>query len=268
MKSFKKVFRSLLMVALVVGVFMATGIVGSAAADKYPAKIRMWPQGTSSIDISFANPGSYIKIVKTSSKNLLAKYTSHDEVISNDSGNSEYDNRDSIGLYAKKAGNYKVYFDIYTKAGKKVGKTRTVTVYVKTDSPIKSATFRGKRDFYGIQTVSSGAFKVQMNSGYKLKKIEYGVNKLKKDGNRTYTEQEWKTIKNGGTVKLNAKPNYYENKYEYVNEYNPEFSRSSWNWTDEIIARTEIKVTYIDKWTKQEAVDYFGLSKLALNKTK
>lgn len=82
----------------------------------------------------------YIKNIKTSSKNLIAKNTHYYTTSSDDTYTDTFA---SIGLYAKKTGKYKVTYNICDKSGYKLSSGK-VTVYVKNDLPVKSVKFAGK----------------------------------------------------------------------------------------------------------------------------
>lgn len=69
----------------------------------------------------------YIKNIKTSSKNLIAKNTHYYTTSSDDTYTDTFA---SIGLYAKKTGKYKVTYNICDKSGNKLSSGK-VTVYVK-----------------------------------------------------------------------------------------------------------------------------------------
>lgn len=84
----------------------------------------------------------YIKNIKTSSKNLIAKNTHYYTTSSDDTYTDTFA---SIGLYAKKTGKYKVTYNICDKSGNKLSSGK-VTVYVKNDLPVKSVKFAGKED--------------------------------------------------------------------------------------------------------------------------
>ena len=109
----------------------------------------------------------YIKNIKTSSKNLIAKNTHYYTTSSDDTYTDTFA---SIGLYAKKTGKYKVTYNICDKSGNKLSSGK-VTVYVKNDLPVKSVKFAGKEVNYALTSKKSGKLSVKMNKGYTLKKI-------------------------------------------------------------------------------------------------
>ena len=109
----------------------------------------------------------YIKNIKTSSKNLIAKNTHYYTTSSDDTYTDTFA---SIGLYAKKTGKYKVTYDICDKSGNKLSSGK-VTVYVKNDLPVKSVKFAGKEVNYALTSKKSGNLSVKLNNGYTLKFI-------------------------------------------------------------------------------------------------
>ena len=103
----------------------------------------------------------YIKNIKTSSKNLIAKNTHYYTTSSDDTYTDTFA---SIGLYAKKTGKYKVTYNICDKSGNKLSSGK-VTVYVKNDLPVKSVKFAGKEVNYALTSKKSGKLSVKMNNG-------------------------------------------------------------------------------------------------------
>ena len=111
-------------------------------------------------------------------------------------------------------------------------------------------TLNGKVKAYGVVKMKSAKFKVAMNKGYKLKKIQYGV--FKKDA----SDMTWKTIKNGGKVVFGKYPRHYESKNEYGDKNSDYYSYYE-GVSNALTAATSVKVTYVDKYTKStEVVTY------------
>lgn len=179
------------------------------------------------IRVSFAKKKDYIRNVKTSSKSLIAEVTQ----VSRDS----YNNLAEIGLYAEKKGIYTVTFDIYNSKNKKVS-SHSVKVYANPETPLKSISYNGEEiDQWDYFTdVTSGKLSVDMNKGYKVKKIK--VITFNQKG-----EMVVKSIKNNSVIQLS--------KY-------PEFSESTWennyNMTSSGVPYTQIYITYTDKYTKND----------------
>ncbi len=272
MKSTKKLVRRMILLATLFVAFFAMGIVGEAAAKKstVPKKVRIYVDSvdTDAIQVLYAKEKYQIKNLKTNSKKLIAKQSYQSYEISND---GESDNSAEISLYAKKQGSYKVTFDICDEKGNVVEKKVTVQVFAKNDSPFKKVTYNGKSSIEYYTTKSSVKFKVAMNKGYKLKKIEYSVNNISKDewedGYNCYTDTTWKTIKNGGKVTLNKYGYIYASRYSYGTPGDGYYYLND-HWSDEMVADTMIRVTYIDKYTKEEATSTFWVGRLCLDNYK
>ncbi len=135
--------------------------------------------------------GYKVKNVKSSSSNLkLFKRTSTYNTKSNDSNSAQtsISGSSTVSLYgyAKKAGTYKVTYNVTDVNGVKVMPTQTVTVVAKDDvSPFKKITyagtslwnnsgsrFSGLTDTTVYTTKKKGKLVVKPASGYKIKKIE------------------------------------------------------------------------------------------------
>ena len=204
------------------------------------------------------NDGDRIANVKSSSKNLIAKKTvetrrvetSTDWSWDEEKGEDVYETKTStsyaptyISFFAKKAGSYKVTFDVIKADGTtRCTKTIKVKTYGSTVSPVKSIKYAGKElfNYYPYTTKTSGKLSVKMSSNYKLVSIEVGTNNAK--GERLY-----KKVKNNATIKL-AKKEKYTRKYSYAqDDY------------DELFPSTYIKITYQNKKTKEQEVVYYSL---------
>lgn len=258
MKSLRKLQCIILTFVLVfVSVFSTTVI----AADDItiPKAVHIYSQSVDDRAISIKLPevGDKITDLKTSSTNLVAKQTNY--------RTSTYDEESTevgIGLYAKKDGKYTLSFKVCNKDGEEK-QSSTITVYVNNDRAIKSATFRGK-DFGGIQTVDSGAVKVTMNAGYKLVSLEYGSYKSTKDdkGNVS-SNMVYKAFKNGETIKLGTEPYKYSYSSSYdMGDGNKSISESM---STSLYAWTNVRITYIDKYTNEKTETQYSIYKLALN---
>ncbi|MDO5424711.1 MAG: hypothetical protein Q4F41_13380 [Eubacteriales bacterium] len=220
------------------------------AASSIPTKTRIYAGGVNSYALEFSLPkvGDTIKNLKSNSKYLLLKQTRTSVSKSSYSGDS---NEVTIGMFAKKEGTYKVSFDIY-RNGKKYTK-KTITVYAKNDSPIKTCKFSCSRNAYGLTTAKTSTVKVTMNKGYTLKKIEVGTIKTtSKVPGTVSSEYVYKTIKNGGKFTLGTKP--YTSSGESGSLSSDYYYKYS---STDMIATTVIRITYVDKYTKtQETVNY------------
>lgn len=133
-----------------------------------------------------------------------------------------------------------------------------IKVYSYSDTPDKKIYINGKPsdqyNFY-MTTDTSVTFKVVMNSGYTLKKIEYescDEPNVEKTGSseRASTNETRKIFKNGGTVKISSNPYYYLNHESYVVIGGGEIGRHYMSTSMQ--AYTSVIITYIDKYTKLE----------------
>ena len=223
---------------------------------------------SSQIEVTYSQGDAQIKNIKTSSRNLIAKQTYQDY-----HGEDRYYSERPygyarIGLYAKKAGNYKVTFDVCDAEGNKVS---SHTVQVKAgdsarySSPIKDATFAGKEILYQLSSKKSGKFKVTMNKGYRLKSITM----------ETYNASGRlvsKKIKNNAKVTLGEYTYKYENEGKYYDyDYDPvtfeekRTERWYYNLSTELFARTEFRVEYVNNKTKTTGTVYYTLYRVPKN---
>ena len=249
----KKAGKRVLFGSLLLVVLMFTMTFTVFAARDIPKKVRAIPNQTGGVTLTL-NRCEYVKI--TSAKGLNAKIVS--ERWDTQLSTSEV----YIRYTTKKAGDYKIVFNIYDALTNKKKTSATITIYSKTDSPFKKILVNGKENNFDLSDYkkSTFTFKVQMNSGYTLKKLEYetyGKPKATttKSGNSTKTVTQnsiiTKTFKNGGSVPVA--------KYGYISIRDGEEvyeSGGSDKWHEMIDhsgGRTvRIILTYIDKYTKEE----------------
>lgn len=259
MKSFKRIISFIFTIALLCGLF--TGATTTQAAEKaaVTSKIHIytgWPDTYSrAIQITYAEGGDYIDSIQSSSKNLVAMQVYQSTTSDIESG---MPNAARIGLYAKKEGEYTVTFNICDINGKVKEKGVTTTVYAYDESPVKIIKFANKDiETYGLleESVTNGVIKVAMNSGYKLKKIEYSA--LKLNDEKTETVTTYTKVKNGSKIKINELPYFYS--YSYKDDYSNYFNEY---WDTDMVAYTEIKLTYTDKYTKEETTYTTSLCKV------
>ncbi len=256
MKLTKRLFGLLLVVIMMISFLPAT--IEAASKDVIPTKVRMYySMDTNAITISLADMTQTIGNIKTDSKNLFAMLTGSDY----NAQEGEYadqegaENRYTIGLRSKKNGTYTVSFDILDKKNKKV-ETKKVKVYAY-DNPMKSITFDGKEMKYNEISGKSAKVKVTLTSGNTIKKLEYGVNVLNEDSeNSTYSEVVYKEFSNGGKVTFGTQPYYYLYQYSDIQE---DYSYKQNHFNTDMEAPTYIRITYYDKYTKQNEVytEYF-----------
>lgn len=217
--------------------------------------------------------GEITKVAKADKDNLLPK----------GDGYAYYE----IRLYTKKAGTYKLSYDMKLKNGTTV--KRTIKVIAKEDgAPIKEVTFDGKTlihsedaktaaDFvykkgYGYYTTSakSGKLRVTMNKDFKLKKIEIGTPSIEtvnenglvktkyKDGKsdldyaNPLSDQgpqtcTWKKVKNGKKIKLANVDTRAADDELFKNGYDSNTTKVKAKNTT---TTTYIRITYFDKKNK------------------
>ena len=253
MKTLRKLSRMLMTCAILVGMMVLLAIPASAETKAIPKKVRIYPgYAQDAIEFTLPDNGYEVKDITTSSKNLYARDTHR---YFRKSGSAIEENEATIGLYAKKTGKYTLKFAIYDADGNKVS-SHKVTVYAKSDQPVKKFTYNGKTDYHN-DPAASGKIKVTMNSGYTLKKIEVGKDQYKTEEDGTISsETVWKEVKNGKKITLSTNPYYYKwtsgtisDSYQYISMYKY------------MNAETQIRVTYIDKYTKLEDTTYFYISR-------
>ena len=169
-----------------------------------------------------------------------------------------------IDYYTAKKGTYSISVAIYSSKTNKKLATKTIKAFVQAGSPIKSVLVNGK-DYYKFKsyltTAKSVTFKVVMNSGYTLKKLEvgtWGSNKTTKNDStyskRTETRNEmtYKTFKNGGKITLGTKGNYSVSRTENLAYYEGGESYVTYYHYDSMVAPTYVRITYLDKYSKEE----------------
>ena len=281
MKSLKKLCSVILTLALFVTLFSSSAFSSEAATKSVaqlkkaiPSKVRIYPNSeytSNGVKVYINNDENYITNIKTSSKNLKAK------VAYKNYYSSSEDNYASIGLYATKEGTYKLSFDVFNKKGGKKLFTKKVTVYAKADAPFKSIKYAGSSNLYDIQKKASGKLSVKLNKGYKLKSIEVGTYSYidQVDKNETSensvaiekkysTELKYKKVKNNAKITLGTIPSSYYN-YRYENEKN-DYSSYLYVYkslSSDLIANTNIRITYIDKYTKEEVTTSYTIRRFA-----
>lgn len=215
---------------------------GPAAASTSPKQAHVWVKETGRFTVKFDEGDYKIANLKSSNKNLLLRTT----YVSASARKRDYDKDNpwgyaEVGIYAKKKGTYTVTFDVVDKQNT-VRKSHSLKVYATTDSAIKKVTFAGSMEFYGIAPKAKGKFKVTMTKGYQLKSIT--MTTYNKAG-KAIT----KKIKNGSNITLGS----YRSKNIY------ESSKEREDWNADLLAATEIRITYKDKYTKDIDTAYYTL---------
>ena len=255
----KKAGKRVLFGSLLLVVLMFTMTFTVFAARNIPKEISisensgMWYTWT-------LNRCEYVKIASAKGKGFGAS------IISESWDSSQEYSRVAISISARKAGTYKLILDIYDALTNKKKKSTTIKVIAHDNNPIEKVLINGKEtNVYGSTLhnykKSTFTFKVQLKSGYTLKKLEYetyGKQKTTTTKNNNMTETitqnppTKKSFKNGGSVPVSKYgPGVYIRDYEYDNgsgekvKGHEKFNRST-------LAQTNIMITYIDKYTKKE----------------
>ena len=258
MKVIKKLLGLLLAITMVIAFVPASA--EAAEKDTIPTKVRLiYSMDSNAIEINLADITQSIDNITTDSKNLTAMLTGSEYSAQKGDGNenSESKNKYTIGLRSKKNGTYTVSFDILDEKNKKV-ETKEITVYAYS-SPVKSVTFDGKEINGDWLSGKSAKVKVTLTSGNKIKKLEYGVYEIKEDGESSIsTEEVYKKFKNGAKITFGTQPYYYSS--EYSDNYD-DYSYETKYFNTDMDAPTYIRITYYDKYTKQNEVytEYFYL---------
>ena len=248
--------------ALVLLVCMVFAMSVMVLADaKVPSRVRVFPRSydDNAIEMTLPEHGAEIKNIKVNKGGLVARVTRYDDYRPSENSSSDEDLEANIGIYAKKTGKYKVSFDFYSAEDKKIS-SHTVTVFVKSDSPVKSFTYGGKEREYLENIPASGRVKVVMNKGYTLKNLEMGSYKRKKTEDGYSSEIVYKTIRNGAKITLSKNPYYYEYSYGKLSDKKNSYS---FHMNKNILAYTYIRITYKDKWTKLTDTRSYSLSQLS-----
>lgn len=241
----KRILGCFMVMALAITSVAVPGIKAAAASkDSVPTKVRVYSTEweSNSIKMELAEYGTYVDNLKTSSSNLIAKVTN---IYANKSEN-ELRNEVTISTFAKKNGTYTVSFDLMNADGtKKASKKVKLYVY---NWPVKSVTINGKTMKSNIISAKSGKVKVKLTKGNTIKKLEYGV--YNKTGKMTY-----KTFKNGAKIIFGNYPYLY-------NSGNESEGYSYKSYSTSILASTNIRVTYKDKYTKKNETLTFSYEKI------
>lgn len=195
-----------------------------------------------------------------------------------------------IRLYTKKTGKYQFSYDALDHDGNVIA-TKTIRIVAKKDaSPIKEATFGGKRfyvsnarrqegfteDLYNKKTAGytskkSGKLKVIMNKGFKLKKLEIGYKDIQRLFNSTEdewysteTDVIWRTVTNGKKIKLQkpVKQTMLDRYIKKPHTQAPDGYRISEYEGQSYIDTEYVRVTYYDKKDKSTKRMVINLDRL------
>lgn len=270
-KNIKKLFAA----TLAMGLLFTAPVTADAATTTKTTTISaqseyLYNSGISNsgaIYVKLDEPGDYITNIKSKNPSLIAKqayaYSYYYKTPDSTYNGSDYNA--IIGLYAKKNLTTSVTFDVYGENNKKK-ETKTVKVIVKSTSyksPVKSVTFSGKPIEYNkLYSAKSGKVKVKMNKNFKLLKLEVGTYTSPKktiEGNtiRHDSEMVYKKFKNNSKITLGK----YGYNYSYYTKYSD--GKRYLSSSSDILATTSIRITYLDKKTKNTGTIYYTIHKLA-----
>lgn len=250
----KRIIAMVFVACLAAAVLMVPDAEAYAQAAITPKKVTVSEGSISyaSIRVDYSKGDAQLKNIKSSSPNLIARQTRQYCSEYSDSNYAE------IGLYAKKAGSYRVTFDVCDANGNKVSSHKVKVKAVKRNSdytyPIKEVTFAGKQFSYELLTPKKkGKFRVALNKGYKLKSIE--MEYYDADG-----RSQRKTVKNNADVALGL--------YTYKREYSySRYDGDDWYYSfyTRLFAETNFYVAVQDKKSKQITTYIFRVCRTPLN---
>lgn len=227
---------------------------------------------TSGIKVTYNDKNLKLVSVKSNSGNLVAKIiTNGSTTVSTEtkeypdgrkeSGATEtsYENDAEIGLYAKKAGNYKVTITTKLPSGANLKKTISIKASSAEPYTLSYANATKKKDSNGqyyytkFYSAKSGKLTVKARKGYKISSIKF-ANSFDADGEFKFT-----SIKSGTKVNLNTKTNRISKRVE-TNSYNMRnykrvFTDTYTKSYDYIFPMSCVKVTYKDTWLGTTFID-------------
>lgn len=243
MRSYKKVIYAFLALCLLLGspLFVTTIAQASETATiaaSAPDVLSFYYQDVCNgadyaIDVNLGTNGYRVTNVQTNSEDLVAKLTKN---IKSPDAAYAY-----LGLYAKKAGSYRVTCDICNVNGNVIQDLEIkVNILASTnDSPFKKLTFAGEEDFVGTVTdKESGKLTIEMNENYTLNGIS--VTTYDKTGTATHS-----TVSNNENIILGkyAKRSESENSYGSKNSNSYYYSHSV---NTSMMAETKLAITVTD----------------------
>lgn len=255
MKSWKNLAVMVFAACIMFMVLLVPDMEPAAKAKTSAQNVTVFVEHTYNIPVKINYPkkGRTIKNLKSNSSDLLVRQTAQFWY----SYSYTSDNCAEISMYAKKAGKYKVTFNVCNEKNKVISKyTLNVTAKNSTSNmPIKKATFAGKsiNTYSGAVSKKSGKFKVTMNKGFKLKSITM----------QTYDaqgKQVEKKIKNNANVTLGEYAYKYEDNWESSNDNSWSY-RYSTGW----LARTIFTVQYQNTKTKEIGTEVYVIYKMPKN---
>ena len=254
-KRFKSFICAVLAFVLVFGgvVVLPAQEVSAVTKLTYQSKVRtgVGVEFMGSFTVNFVKKGDKIKNLKSSSKNLVVRPTyTHSGYVD---GSNFYA---SYSLFAKKKGTYKVTFDVYNAANKKIASKKKITVYAEgTGNVIQSVKLDGKEI---KQNYSNNAYttkkdgKVKFTYGKGIDVLSIKVEKY--DKKSTYVP---KSFVNGRKVTFGTYA------YGSTSKYTSYYSGSSTTTSKNMYAPTRFVINYYDKYSKQEDTMYYTINRRA-----
>ncbi|MBQ7065829.1 MAG: hypothetical protein IJN92_03330 [Lachnospiraceae bacterium] len=216
------------------------------------------------ITVVYNNPSYSLVSVKSNSKNLVAKIISNGDSTVTVSTKEYNDGRKEtstetvtgntaeIGLYAKKAGTYKIVITTKLSTGALLKKTISIKATTKEPYTLSYANATKLKNSEGqyyttkFYSVKSGKLTVKAAKGYKVTSIQF-ANSFDDNGEFKYV-----TIKSGKKVKLNTKSTRTIKSVDIYTHEGKSFKRTiSDTYTkmyDYIFPVSAVKVTYKDTW--------------------
>lgn len=236
--------QTAIMLALAIAFTIISAGQVKAATDSFPTKFRVdtWVGYEDSIDIKLNDHHMYIANVKSKSKDLVVGLTDYDYSSSRQDSDTY-----TLGFLPKKHGTYDITYDVM-KDSKKVKTIKTkVYAYPK---PIDVQLEGVEGINYGKKT--SAKLKVTSQKGNTITKIEVGTYKIVRDNfndSKRYenidSEIEYKIVNNNSMIQLGTQPYYFKTVADGGDDNYYE------SFCIDPTSRTFIRVTYKDKYTKQ-----------------
>lgn len=233
----------------------------------------------SGISVVYNNSACKLVSVKSNSKNLVAKIVSNgDTTVTvntkeyNDgrvetTSDTVYGNSAEIGLYAKKAGTYKVTITSRLATGALLKKTISIKASSQDPYTLSYANATKKKDADGqyyytkFYSVKSGKLTVKASSGYKISSIKF-ANSFTATG-----EFNYKKISSGAKVSLNTKTKRTIKTVDTYSYNGSNFKRTisdtNTKTYEYIFPVSAVKITYKDTWLGNtfETVSYLYYKK-------
>jgi len=254
-KRFKSFICAVLALVLVFGgvVVLPAQEVSAVTKLTYQKKVRsgVGVEFMGSFTVYFVNKGDKIKNLKSSSKNLVVKPTYIR------SGYADGENfYATYSLFAKKKGTYKVTFDVYNAANKKIASKKKITVYADgTGKVIESVKLDGKeikQNYSNSAYTTKKAGKVKFAYGKGIDVLSIKVEKY--DKKSVFVP---KSFGNGKKVTFGTYA------YGSTSTYTSYYSGNSTSTSKEMYAPTRFAINYYDTYSKEEFTTYYYINRRA-----